>query len=105
MLNRASPVLLLCLLLLHGSSASKPERPHLRFAANGDAPKIIALYEAWFGLSKHIEVGYSSHDPAVIKKQIQHAKALGISAFVVDWYGDREPYIDSSYALMQKLAA
>ncbi|MGB6722715.1 MAG: hypothetical protein WBE72_18105 [Terracidiphilus sp.] len=77
----------------------------MRFAANGDAPKIIALYEAWFGLSKHIEVGYSSHDPAVIKKQIQHAKALGISAFVVDWYGDREPYIDSSYALMQKLAA
>ena len=40
----------------------------------------------------------------MIKQQIRHAKSLGISAFVVDWYGDREPFIDQSYALMQKLA-
>ena len=30
---------------------------------------------------------------------------MGISAFVVDWYGDREPFIDQSYALMQTAAA
>ena len=30
---------------------------------------------------------------------------MGISAFVVDWYGDREPFIDASYAAMQKTAA
>ena len=30
---------------------------------------------------------------------------MGISAFVVDWYGDREPFIDRSYALMQTIAA
>ncbi|MGA2848747.1 MAG: hypothetical protein ABSE46_07115 [Terracidiphilus sp.] len=30
---------------------------------------------------------------------------MGISAFVVDWYGDREPFIDRNYALMQKIAA
>jgi len=30
---------------------------------------------------------------------------MGISAFVVDWYGDREPFIDRSYALMEKIAA
>lgn len=30
---------------------------------------------------------------------------MGISAFVVDWYGDREPFIDRSYALMQVEAA
>ena len=29
---------------------------------------------------------------------------MGISAFVVDWYGDREPFIDRSYALMQAAA-
>jgi hypothetical protein len=50
-------------------------------------------------------VGYSSHDPAEIDTQIQKAKAQGISAFVVDWYGDREPFIDQSYALMQTTAA
>ena len=26
---------------------------------------------------------------------------MGISAFVVDWYGNREPFIDASFALMQ----
>lgn len=30
---------------------------------------------------------------------------MGISAFVIDWYGDREPFIDRSYALMQEAAS
>ena len=30
---------------------------------------------------------------------------MGITAFVVDWYGDRQPFIDRSYALMQTAAA
>jgi hypothetical protein len=71
----------------------------------GALPETIALYEAWFGHPKHISVGYSSQDPAVISKQIRQAKSMGISAFVVDWYGDREPFIDRSYALMQTTAA
>lgn len=40
----------------------------------------------------------------MINRQIHQAQALGISAFVVDWYGDREPYIDRSYAMMQAAA-
>jgi hypothetical protein len=40
----------------------------------------------------------------VIESQIHRAKAMGISAFVVDWYGDREPFIDQSYAMIQKSA-
>ncbi len=63
------------------------------------------MYEAWFGHPQHASVGYDSRDPAVIKSQIRHAQAMGISAFVVDWYGDREPFIDQSYATMQKIAA
>ncbi len=69
------------------------------------SPRILAIYEPWFGHPRHISVGYSSHDPAVIRKQIDEAKALGISGFVVDWYGDREPFIDRSYALIQTIAA
>jgi hypothetical protein len=69
------------------------------------SPRILAVYEPWFGHPRHIAVGYSSHDPAVIRKQIDQAKALGISGFVVDWYGDREPFIDRSYALIQTIAA
>jgi hypothetical protein len=69
------------------------------------SPKILAVYEPWFGHPRHISVGYSSQDPVVIRKQIDQAKTLGISGFVVDWYGDREPFIDRSYALIQTIAA
>ena len=71
----------------------------------GRPPQLPAVYEASFGHPKHIAVGYSSHDPAVIRRQIRQAKAMGISGFVVDWYGYREPFIDQSYALMQSAAA
>ncbi len=77
----------------------------LQHGAVGNAPEVIALYEAWFGHPEHISVGYSSQDPAVLKQQVHHAQAMGISAFVIDWYGDREPFIDRAYALMQQAAA
>ena len=77
----------------------------MQFRADCNSPEVLAVYEAWFGHPRHISVGYSSQDPAVIKSQIRHAQAMGISAFVVDWYGDREPFIDRSYALIQKIAA
>lgn len=85
-----------------GPAASQPAR--LKYVAAGPSPEVIALYEAWFGHPRHISVGYSSHDPVTIDNQIRHAQAMGISAFVVDWYGDREPFIDQSYALMQQAA-
>ena len=66
---------------------------------------MLALYEAWFGLPSHISVGYSSKDPENIRRQIDHATRLGIAGFVVDWYGNREPFIDQSYEVIQKAAA
>jgi hypothetical protein len=71
----------------------------------GPPSKVLAVYEPWFGHPRHIDVGYSSQDPVVIRKQIIQAKSLGISGFVVDWYGDREPFLDKSYALVQSAAA
>jgi hypothetical protein len=104
MLRHASSALFSLILLTHGCSDTPPP-VHLKYKATGASPEVLALYEAWFGFSKHISVGYSSHDPAVIRRQIQEARSLGISGFVVDWYGDREPFIDKSYALMQTTAA
>src|SRR6202040_1369108 len=49
--------------------------------ATDAAPQLLAVYEPWFGHPNHISVGYSSHDPVVIRKQIDQAKALGISGF------------------------
>ncbi len=106
MISRTSTLFLLLFILPHGCSNPGPTHAlPLKHRATGNAPEVIALYEAWFGHPKHISVGYSSHDPAVIKSQIRRAKAMGISAFVVDWYGDREPFIDRGYALMQATAA
>jgi hypothetical protein len=106
MLNRVSVLLFSVLLLPHGCSG--PGTSHampLKYKATGSSPQVIALYEAWFGHPKHMAVGYSSQDPSQISSQIRKAKELGISAFVVDWYGDREPFIDKSYALVQSTAA
>ena len=93
------------LLLPHGCSApGSPQPVRLKYPATGKSPELLALYEGWFGNPKHISVGYSSHDPAVIRRQIEQAKSMGISAFVVDWYGDRDRFVDQSYALMQAAA-
>jgi hypothetical protein len=96
-----------CLLLFPlGCHHSNPYEPQpLKYKAAGQSPEVIALYEAWFGHPKHISVGYSTQDPVKIGSQIEKAKSMGISAFVVDWYGDREPFIDRSYAVIQKIAA
>ncbi len=92
------------LILFHGCSGSS-QPVQLKYKATGKSPEVLAVYEGWFGLPSHISVGYSSKDPEVIRTQIRKAKDMGISAFVVDWYGDREPFVDQSYALMQNLAA
>jgi hypothetical protein len=104
MLIRASAAIVATLLVFHG--CSEPVQPiQLKYQAAGRAPELLTVYEAWFGEPNHISVGYSSHDVDEIRRQIDEAKAMGISAFVVDWYGDRDQYIDQSYALLQKQAA
>ncbi len=106
MFHRGFYTLLSALLLPHACSSPEANHPApLKYKATGPAPQVIALYEAWFGHPKHMNVGYSSQDPHEIDSQIRRAKAQGITAFVVDWYGDREPFIDKSYAVIQNTAA
>lgn len=69
------------------------------------SPKILADYQPWFGDPDHIDVGYSSQDPNVLRKQIENARKMGIYAFVVDWYGSRRPFLDRSTALLQRIAS
>src|SRR5271170_884861 len=106
MLGRLGSALLFLLFLPHGCTQQESQQVlQLRRSVAGTTPQILALYEPWFGHPRHISIGYSSHDPAVISNQIHQAAAMGISAFVVDWYGDREPFNDASFALMQTIAA
>jgi len=97
---------IVCLLLLEGCSQMSVRKTFQQDVSTTDPqPRMLAVYEPWFGHPQHINVGYSSHDPAVLRKQIDAAKVLGISGFVVDWYGAREPFIDQSYALLQQASA
>ncbi len=68
------------------------------------SPKILAVYMPWFGDHSHIDVGYSSNDQSVIRRQIQQARRMDISAFVVDWYGDAAPFSDRNFALLDQAA-
>jgi hypothetical protein len=104
MLHRSAVAILLCLFVARGCSPSSGPI-QLKYRAEGPTPRLLAVYEAWFGEPNHVAVGYSSQDGDRVRTQIQAAKSMGISAFVVDWYGDRDPFIDRSYALVQSLAA
>ena len=73
--------------------------------APSSSPKLLAVYMPWFGDPSHKDVGYSSQDPVLLRRQIQQAHGLGISAFVVDWYGESRPYSDHNFALLQQAAS
>lgn len=77
----------------------------VRTVDTSTSTKILADYQPWFGDRNHINVGYSTLDPNVLRKQIQQAKEMGIYGFAVDWYGDRQPFLDRSYALLQQIAS
>ncbi len=95
----------LLLLLLQGCTQPRLHRDLIQNLSSMEAErKVLAVYEPWFGHPSHISVGYSSQDPVVIRKQMDEAKSMGISGFVVDWYGDREPFLDHSYTLIQSIA-
>src|SRR5262245_57792607 len=69
------------------------------------SPRLLAIYQPWFGQSSHTYVGYSCHDPSVLLRQIASAKELNISGFVVNWYGPRKEFEDKAYALLQQAAS
>lgn len=74
-------------------------------APEGGFPEMLAVYQPWFGSKEHIDVGYSSHDRVNMERQIAEARNLGISGFVVNWYGPRKEFMDQSYAMLQETAA
>jgi hypothetical protein len=49
--------------------------------------KIFAHLVLWFGQRDHINVGYSSTDPAQVKRQISDMISRGIDGVVMVWYG------------------
>lgn len=66
---------------------------------------LLAVYQPWFGSQEHINVGYSTLDRVMLERQVEQARSLGISGFLVNWYGQRKQYMDRSYELLQETAA
>jgi hypothetical protein len=102
-------VLTLSLALVGCSHASMDIHNTLRAqqfqAPEGGGPMMLAIYQPWFGQPNHPNVGYSCQDPNAISRQIDEARALGISGFVANWYGPRHEFVDKAYGIMQKVAA
>jgi hypothetical protein len=95
-----------CFVIAGGCTTHGAHHPLLQSEqAPAPIPKLLAVYMPWFGDHTHMEVGYSSQDPGVLRKQIEQAKHMGISAFVVDWYGRARPYSDHNFALLQQIAS
>jgi uncharacterized membrane protein YgcG len=53
----------------------------------GARTKIYAHFMPWWGDKRHISVGYSSHDPAQIHRQIMDMISRGVDGTIIDWYG------------------
>src|SRR5947209_7793561 len=103
--NRLLALAILC--FMAGSGCTTPGM-HRAAQQNVQAPntwpKLLSVYMPWFGDRSHMDVGYSSNDPAMFRRQIQQARRMGISAFVVDWYGNEAPFSDRNFALMEQAA-
>lgn len=95
----------LSLLALSGCARLNPRESLVSVPAPQGSPMLLAIYQPWFGNGQHIDVGYSCHDPQVVRQQIARAKELNIGGFVVNWYGPRKEFEDQSYALLQQTAA
>ena len=53
----------------------------------GATTKIYAHLVPWFGGSNHMNVGYSSTDPAQVHRQVMDMISRGIDGVIIDWYG------------------
>lgn len=105
MSNRLLALAIVCFMV--GTGCTTPGmRTNVRqnLQAPNSGPKLLAVYMPWFGDHVHMDVGYASYDPSVLRRQIQQAKHMGISAFVVDWYGASRPFSDHNFALLQEAA-
>src|SRR5467141_301662 len=54
---------------------------------SGSKTKVYAHLMLWFGKSNHMNVGYSSTDPAQVHRQITDMISRGIDGVIIDWYG------------------
>ncbi|HTC46756.1 MAG TPA: hypothetical protein VK722_05515 [Candidatus Aquilonibacter sp.] len=53
----------------------------------GATTRIYAHMVMWFGQSNHMNIGYSSTNPAQAQAQVDDMVSRGIDGVIIDWYG------------------
>lgn len=68
----------------------------------GATTNIYAHYMPWFGTASHVNVGYSSTDPAQIHRQVEDMVSRGIQGVIIDWYGPGKNEDTSSQLMLRE---
>lgn len=97
--------ILLVLFAVCGCARPSPRESLAKLPEPQGGPMLLAVYQPWFGNNQHLNVGYSCHDPAVLREQVARARELNIGGFVVNWYGPRKEWEDQSFGLLEQTAA
>ena len=69
---------------------------------SGSKTKVFAHLLLWFGQSGHMNVGYSSTDPAQVQRQITDMISRGIDGVVIDWYGPNNSIDQATQLVMNE---
>lgn len=70
----------------------------------GSNAKIYVTLMGWFGKPDHMDVGYSSDDPAQIHRQVEDMISRGIQGAIMPWYGQANTVIDTATQLLRNEA-
>ena len=70
----------------------------------GSNTPVYVHFMGWFGTSSHIDVGYTSWDPAQVHRQVDDMLSRGITGAILDWYGPNK-WTEESTAKYLKLEA
>jgi hypothetical protein len=69
---------------------------------SGSNTVVLATWEPWFGSPSHMNVGYSSNNPAQIHSQVLDMVSRGIQGVVIDWFGSNVPILSQASMLMMQ---
>ena len=70
----------------------------------GATTAVYAHFQAWFGQSSHINVGYNSDDQTQVQNQVTDMLSRGITGAIVDWYGPDKTVENNTTLLMMSEA-
>ena len=85
------------------TSQNVSKQPTRSLLYSGSNTKVYAAVMLWWGKSSHINVGYSSHDPAQVTRQVDDMVSRGIDGGILAWYGP-DSYENSSTMLIKQEA-